>query len=121
MQHEFLVCIDDLRSRRNCRRRTIKRRGLENVQGNEINVRVLGGLTKFRSFSTIQKKFNKNYQIVADGGKRDRIRKENFFKSYERIQKHNSNRMSHYSRELNRFSDMVSLANGKILIFNIKG
>lgn len=49
-QHEFLVCVDGLRSRRNCRRRTIKRRGLESVQGNAINVHVLAVQSNFDCF-----------------------------------------------------------------------
>ncbi|EFX87407.1 hypothetical protein DAPPUDRAFT_312322 [Daphnia pulex] len=72
-----------------------------------VVVTVVQGQSKEEAWRVYKRKFNKNYQIPADDGKRDRMRKEAFSKSYDRVQKHNSNRMSHYRRKLNRFSDML--------------
>lgn len=55
-----------------------------------------------------QKKHGKDYNIAADGGKQDAMRKELFLNKTRIIEQHNSEKFTSFKREINKFSDMVT-------------
>ncbi|KZS11246.1 Uncharacterized protein APZ42_023963 [Daphnia magna] len=62
-----------------------------------------------------KKKHGKDYNIAADGGKQDAMRKELFLNKTRIIEQHNSEKFTSFKREINKFSDMLPAELAKYL------
>ncbi|KAI9558064.1 hypothetical protein GHT06_014817 [Daphnia sinensis] len=59
------------------------------------------------AWENYKKKHGKDYNITADGGKEDAMRKELFLNKTRIIEQHNSEKFRSFKTEINKFSDML--------------
>ncbi|XP_059351742.1 uncharacterized protein LOC130702458 [Daphnia carinata] len=67
------------------------------------------------AWENYKKKHGKDYNIAADGGKQDAMRKELFLDKTRIIEQHNSEKFTSFKQEINKFSDLLPAEMAKYL------